>query len=652
MAEVTTEDVLDKISQGHLECTICIQRFNRPKILDCLHSFCLGCLEDYKRTQYPSSPKLPCPLCRKETVLPDNGIAGLSNYFAMTALVEEFTHQENLVKRQKSRIVCEVCEDDEAISRCTDCKEYLCCECQRAHQRAVKTKKHEIATLDDLRSGKATFKSKMRDEVPKCKKHTNQEVCFFCNTCKVLICAVCTALDHCKPSHTYEDIEEAEMSFRDKAKSLLSKAKDSRRKFLVAKNFVDSASQRLELMLADTSADISQRADEEVVRIREMEASLKEDAAKIGQEKAELLKNAQESFSENLKWTQGTLEMAEAVLDQSSRFELLELMEKLLCNLNDINELDVPCPEQNLSPFLAFKPVPVKKVALGKLLLKEKWSLKAHFDGKVTSGEVTKGYRFKMAASIATFTNSDIIVADFEDYKLHLFTPQGQLKFEFVGPGDQPEGQLFNPYDLAVTQDNKLVVIDNLLVKVYDAPDTQHIKFLFSFTPPSESDGNETGSDLSCIAVDEKNRIAVGDAKRKIISLHEIDGSLISKVPAELLDRRLSISNKERLIFSNYQKAKLVCIDFDGQEVFCVDTVVDGKQLKPAGMCCDRHGDIFIVLHASDEHGAGEIHRYSAEGAYMGRIAAGLRNPLGLTHTPAGELAVADMLSVKIYHKD
>ncbi|XP_038065653.1 uncharacterized protein LOC119735791 [Patiria miniata] len=209
MAKVTTEDVLDKISQGHLECTICIQRFNRPKILDCFHSFCLECLEDYKLTQYPSSPKLPCPICRKETVLPDNRIAGLSNNFAMIALVEEFTHQRNLLKRQKSRIVCEVCEVDEAISRCIDCAEYLCCECQRAHQRAVKTKKHEIATLEDLQSGKATFKSKMRNEVPKYKKHSNQEV---------LICADCTTVDHCKPSHTYEDIEAAEMSFRNEAR--------------------------------------------------------------------------------------------------------------------------------------------------------------------------------------------------------------------------------------------------------------------------------------------------------------------------------------------------------------------------------------------------------------------------------------------------
>ncbi|XP_022104072.1 tripartite motif-containing protein 3-like [Acanthaster planci] len=651
MAEVTTEDVLHKISQDHLECTICFQRFNRPKFLNCLHTFCCECLENYKRSQHSQSPTIPCPLCRKETAVPSNGVSGLSDNFSMAALVEEFTHQESLVRRQKSRIVCEVCEEDEAVSRCTDCKEYLCGECQRAHQRAVKTKKHDIATLEDLRSGKAIFKSKMRDEIPKCKKHTSQDVCFFCSTCKVLICAVCTALDHSKPLHAYEDIDAAEASLREEAKLLQSKAKDSRQKFLVAKDFVDTASERLELMLADTSADITQRADEEVARIRLKEASLKEEVAAIGKEKAKLLKNAQESYCENLKWTQGTLEMAKTVLDQSSCFELLELKENLLCNLNDITELKIPCPKDSLSPFIEFKPTQIKKVSLGRILLKEKWSLKAHFDGKVDTGKTKGG--FKMAASVATFTNSNIVVADFEDYKLHFFTPQGQHKSEFDGSRDKCDGQLHNPYDLAVTPDNKLVVIDKPNVKVFDATNTNNIKYLFSFTPsPFNFLANKAWSDLSCIAVDEKNHIAVGDKGRQIISLHEIDGSLTSEVEAELLDRRLAISNKGQLIYSNYQQAKLVSLDFDGREVFSLDTVVEGKQMKPAGMCCDHHGDIFIILHASDEHGTGQIHHYSASGVYMGCIATGLWNPLGLARTLAGELAVADMLSVKIYHKE
>ncbi|XP_033641552.1 E3 ubiquitin-protein ligase TRIM56-like [Asterias rubens] len=646
MGEVTTaEDVLKKISAEHLECSICCSRYNHPKILDCLHSFCAPCLENYRRVQHPSSVKLPCPLCRRDTPLPKEGVLlGLKGNFNLTALVEEFTNQESLVRRQQSQIVCEVCEDEEANSRCIECKDYLCGECQKAHRRAVKTKKHEIATLEDLRSGKACFKSKMRDEIPKCQNHPTQEVVFFCTTCQVLICHVCTALDHSNTTHVYVYIEKAERLFRETAKILLSKATDSTAEFRSAKKVIDHAMQTLDGVIAAASADISKRADEDVARVRQQEDILKKKVSEIGIERLKLLETSHDTYCESLKWAEHTLEKATSVLEQSSRFEVLELKQQLVKNLTDVSEQQVPGPVESLSPFIAFSPDPVKtKQPLGKILLEEKWEMKTQFDVKGS----------KLAASIAAFTTNDLIVADLETHKISVFTPKGSFKYYFDTPASQPVGKLYCPYDISVTKDDRVVVINQpskeastATVKVFQAHNAKKIRHLLNITPLHVSKAHED-YDISCIGADE-NHIAVGNTAKKEITLYQTDGSLISTIPAAMIDRRLEISNQGRLIFSNYDHSKLVSLDMEGNEIFCVDTVLNGVKVKPAGMCCDRFGEIYIVLHAGQE---GEIHHYSAEGAHIRRIAQHLVNPLGLTIMPNGDLAVADMLSVKIYHK-
>ena len=52
---VTTASVLDKISQGHLECTICFNRFQTPKVLACSHCFCYACLKEIVSSKSGSS---------------------------------------------------------------------------------------------------------------------------------------------------------------------------------------------------------------------------------------------------------------------------------------------------------------------------------------------------------------------------------------------------------------------------------------------------------------------------------------------------------------------------------------------------------------------------------------------------------------------
>lgn len=42
-----------------LTCSICLERFNDPKILPCHHSFCFNCINRLKENR-----QVKCPICR------------------------------------------------------------------------------------------------------------------------------------------------------------------------------------------------------------------------------------------------------------------------------------------------------------------------------------------------------------------------------------------------------------------------------------------------------------------------------------------------------------------------------------------------------------------------------------------------------------
>ena len=55
-----------------LECPICLDKFSKPKILPCSHTFCLECIKPDENTG-----EITCAICRNVTKLPKSGL--LSN---------------------------------------------------------------------------------------------------------------------------------------------------------------------------------------------------------------------------------------------------------------------------------------------------------------------------------------------------------------------------------------------------------------------------------------------------------------------------------------------------------------------------------------------------------------------------------------------
>ncbi|XP_038054647.1 E3 ubiquitin-protein ligase TRIM71-like, partial [Patiria miniata] len=584
----------EKISVDHLECSICTNRFRQPKLLDCLHSFCLRCLHDLRQSQDPSGTKLTCPLCRRETMLKVSGVADLPHNFAFSALVEEVTMQEKLLEGQGSDIKCQNCdEENQAISRCADCDHFLCQECQKAHGRMTVMKSHKIYTLAELRSGEIVYKSKLRDEVPKCGKHPDQNLNVYCNTCEQVICLMCTVLDHEKPKHSFIGLPEAFEKCKKKIEELVAKVGKSKTELSTTIEKTCISRKKLDIMFANTKKKISEKADQEVAKIRQEEQKLLKETDRIYKERVVTFEAAQANNSKEVTQTDHKLEEVRQLMNQASCCEILELQQKLFHNLS---ELTGKQPQQ-VPDKLSFMDYEDDERSLGRLILeeepqaaakqsprparscvKEKWDLKT----EVKNLQLTNA----LIADVAALSGNKIIVLFKNTYSGHscaLFTasiPNSHLEQSLIPQRLQINGLTNAIRCIEVSKDDKLLALDGRVVKVFNK---QH-QLLHQFTPGR-----------GCMT------------------------------------------------------KRLVCEDYYGASVFSVD-MTSNKQggWCPTAVCCDSDGSIYVAVYG---HPPSNILHYSPDGKYIGCAIKGSGPLRGITFTPNGDLIVAVGHSVKVYHQ-
>ncbi len=74
--------------EDQLNCSICLDTFTNPKLLQCSDIFCQQCLGRLMIRDQRGQPSLTCPTCRQVTPIPANGAAYLSPAFHISQLLE------------------------------------------------------------------------------------------------------------------------------------------------------------------------------------------------------------------------------------------------------------------------------------------------------------------------------------------------------------------------------------------------------------------------------------------------------------------------------------------------------------------------------------------------------------------------------------
>uniref|UniRef100_A0A8D0B1T6 E3 ubiquitin-protein ligase TRIM33 n=1 Tax=Sander lucioperca TaxID=283035 RepID=A0A8D0B1T6_SANLU len=190
-------------------CAVCKQSLQtrdcEPKLLPCLHSFCLKCIPQPDRqisVQVPGPHGqtdthivnvMRCSVCHQDYKQSDI----IDNYFVKDTTEATSTSDE------KAAQVCTSCEDNAGtIGFCVECGEWLCKTCVEAHQRVKITKDHKIHTKEDADSVGTPGQRPVF-----CPIHKQEPLKLFCETCDTLTCRDCQLLEH--KEHRYQFLEEA-----------------------------------------------------------------------------------------------------------------------------------------------------------------------------------------------------------------------------------------------------------------------------------------------------------------------------------------------------------------------------------------------------------------------------------------------------------
>ncbi|XP_077981334.1 E3 ubiquitin-protein ligase TRIM45-like [Glandiceps talaboti] len=197
----TPEEILDKIGEHCLSCSICLEQYKVPKLLPCHHTFCLHCLESLVKKK----GVLNCPTCQQEVDLPSGGVAALKNNFFMNTLLEVVEKRTEEAKKTQHK--CEFCEENDATHFCRDCEQHFCDGCLTLfHKKMKRASSHTVLSVEEHEKTKFAMQSAILSTIC-CKGHPANEVKYFCDTCQVPICSECTIIDHRIPDHSHRYLQ-------------------------------------------------------------------------------------------------------------------------------------------------------------------------------------------------------------------------------------------------------------------------------------------------------------------------------------------------------------------------------------------------------------------------------------------------------------
>ena len=148
--------------EEQLNCSICLDTYTDPKLLQCFHVYCRQCLVPLVDRDQQGQLGLTCPTCRQVTPIPDRGVAGLQPAF----------HINNLLQ--------------------------------------IKDSFQKVESPAANLEGAAYTESDVNPmKICHCSVHEGKELELYCETCGELICTRCALKGGRHRDHCYEEIKEA-----------------------------------------------------------------------------------------------------------------------------------------------------------------------------------------------------------------------------------------------------------------------------------------------------------------------------------------------------------------------------------------------------------------------------------------------------------
>nr|XP_058957426.1 E3 ubiquitin-protein ligase TRIM71-like [Pocillopora verrucosa] len=314
--------LLDNLHE-EVSCSVCMTTFTDPKILPCLHSFCLHCLNGILRTS-GRCDIFPCPECRKEVQVPSSGkLKDLPTNFRINSLLDVLAIKEC----HTAGVKCGNCDKSSRHSSyCFQCCAFWCDECIIAHNLIKANKEHRVLALKDFEDQDIEDVLK-RPVFCQQKHHEKEELKFFCNNCDVAICNLCVATIH--DGHAKIVLEEAASERKIQVKSAIETQKKN---IEHKKNVIADLERQCEQIEARGNAvkrDIHKFAENMISLIETKKKEMLNKADKQIRESLGCVRTQQREVQRQVKLLETAVEKTETLLKRCTNAEITQLDKSL-----------------------------------------------------------------------------------------------------------------------------------------------------------------------------------------------------------------------------------------------------------------------------------------------------------------------------------
>lgn len=324
--------------QQQVTCSICLDTYNDPKTISCLHTFCYECLKKHALVSQRQG-KFRCPECQARIDLPEgNRFESLPSSFFHKSLISHLAVRE--IGGEQSSITCANCQKTSSqIHYCFDCGRFLCSgNCLNAHELLrVAFEGHKVTSVEEFRP--EDYEALLKRQ-PFCSQqfHEKEVTRFFCLPCQTCVCHICIVTDH--RNHEVILLDKAAYDEKDNIITGIDMIKGKASELSEVIRQFENTICKLEINIATAKCEVTQAAEEMIAKIRERER----DAIQSLEVARVTLKIncSKEEVNSLIKQMNQAVEFADNLVQRCSSSNIMQNKETLNQRFEELREVEVP----------------------------------------------------------------------------------------------------------------------------------------------------------------------------------------------------------------------------------------------------------------------------------------------------------------------
>ncbi|XP_076112010.1 uncharacterized protein LOC143080170 [Mytilus galloprovincialis] len=594
-------------------CKICECSMNKPKCLNCMHSFCESCLSAYIIKLVESEGKslhcFKCPSCQADNKIPDTSlpIESWVRLFSPSAIVTFLLEKMSLENPQIQK--CDPCKrgDDtlDAMSWCKDCGEALCENCASYHTKVKMLMDHTIVTLDEMRKQPKQISD--TDEL--CSQHGGKYVEAFCDDHDAICCVECVTENH-RQCKTVRTLEQASLGIKTRLDPLVYRINELEKQ---AVSVVEDRKTNMDDLLKqkeDILTEVNKTRTDMQSYFETLETKLKEDIVQTHESLSEELQLQAQSFQHIFNNCDNGKRVLTASVDYGSDRDIFLTAFKLRkqCELHEIyirsQSEKILRHDYSLHMNEIIKTFTDQIKSMGNVSIEQKptnivptfykdmhVSVIANMSGKSWSDT---GHCWFTGGIF--LQGGLIVMADYRNRKLKCFNTTYTMTNELVLED--------NPWDVCFLESDELEG-DTMLVTFPNDSNAKVVKIDSGGKMVLQDDEYEIGSGGHGL---HRNGDRIYIACSNEIRMLSLKTKSISTMPVGNRGARYVLSTKASSICYS-TKASVTCHDRKGQEIF---RYKDPELRSPRGIAEDAEGNIYVCGIDSNN-----VHQLLPDGTFV-----------------------------------